>query len=226
MNRSISTAIALTLGIAVSAAVVVTVLAQKKQPSGTSSGPDRISAREAETPSDSVAPRAVVSAPALALAPASSSGSSADAGSDRAAALLINASGETGSNSSRTATPSEIEVDSSNIRMVPKSSVQPIAESRRELRLTSARQENSLAAALLDPSAETVPVWRPAYSSQGFRGARLDAFAISQDSSVLAIAERTGKAAGPNGTRTPSPGGVWRTFSRSTTRASPSSPSC
>ena len=36
---------------------------------------------------------------------------------------------------------------------------------------------------------------------QGFRGARLDAFAVSPDGSVLAIAERTGTSSGPNGTR-------------------------
>jgi len=95
----------------------------------------------------------------------------------------------------------EIEVDFSNVRPVPKASVQPIRESKRELKLTSTLPSDSLAEKLTDAKAETVSVWRPAYASQGFRGARLDAFAVSQDGSVLAIAERTGTALGPNGTR-------------------------
>ena len=95
----------------------------------------------------------------------------------------------------------EIEVDSTNIRSVPKSSVQPISESKRLIPLTSKLPDDSLAEQLSDARVETVSVWRPAFASQGFRGARLDAFAVSQDGSVLAIAERTGTALGPNGTR-------------------------
>ena len=95
----------------------------------------------------------------------------------------------------------EIEVDSSNIREIAKSSVQPIRDSRRELTLTSKRADSSLAGLISDATAEKVQVWRPAYATQGFRGARLDAFAVSDDGSVLAIAERTGTSLGPNGTR-------------------------
>ena len=95
----------------------------------------------------------------------------------------------------------EIEVDSSNVRSVPKSSIQPIRESRRQIPISSKLPADSLAEKLTDAEAETVSVWRPAFASQGFRGARLDTFAVSQDGSVLAIAERTGTALGPNGTR-------------------------
>ena len=95
----------------------------------------------------------------------------------------------------------EIEVDSTNVRSVPKSSIQPIRESRREVKLTSPLPTDSLAEKLMADGSETAFIWHPAFASQGFRGARLDAFAISQDASVLAIAERTGTALGPNGSR-------------------------
>lgn len=95
----------------------------------------------------------------------------------------------------------EIELDSSNVRSAPKSSIQPIRESRRQLTLTSKLPADSLAEKLIGADSETTFLWRPAYASQGFRGARLDAFAVSYDGSVLAIAERTGTALGPNGTR-------------------------
>ena len=196
MNRSISTAIALTLGIAVSAAVVVTVFAQKKQQSAAvSPGPDPSPAQAAAS---SAPARASSPAPAPAVSP---SGSAAEGRSDRASALVITATEETNPKALKAEKPPEIVVDSSNIREVPRSSVQPIAESRRELRITSNRPGSSLAAELADSAGDKVRIWRPAYATQGFRGARLDAFAVSQDGSVLAIAERTGTASGPNGTR-------------------------
>ena len=119
----------------------------------------------------------------------------------RDGSLSITATPETNPQTVKEDKLPEIEVDSTNVRSVPKSSVQPIRESRRELRLTSTLPDGSLAKKLTDANAETVTVWRPAYASQGFRGARLDAFAVSPDGSVLAIAERTGTANGPNGSR-------------------------
>ena len=95
----------------------------------------------------------------------------------------------------------EIELDSTNARLVPKSSIQPIRDSKRQIPLTSKLPDDSLAEKLTDADSETVFLWHPAFASQGFRGARLDAFAISHDGSVLAIAERTGTALGPNGSR-------------------------
>jgi hypothetical protein len=97
--------------------------------------------------------------------------------------------------------PPAIEVDSTNVRSVPKSSVQPIRDSKRQVTVTSDLPADSLAEQLTDAKMETISLWRPSFASQGFRGARLDAFAVSQDGSVLAIAERTGTALGPNGTR-------------------------
>ena len=119
----------------------------------------------------------------------------------RSGSLSISATPETNPATIKEEKLPEIEVDSSNVRLIPRSSVQPIRESRRELKLTSPLPDDSLAEKLTDASAETATTWRPAYASQGFRGARLDAFAVSPDGSVLAIAERTGTANGPNGTR-------------------------
>ena len=119
----------------------------------------------------------------------------------RSGSLSITATPKTNPDTIKEEKLPEIEVDSSNARLIPKSSVQPIRESRRELRLTSTLPDGSLAEKLTDADAENVFVWRPAYASQGFRGTRLDAFTVSQDGSVLAIAERTGTANGPNGTR-------------------------
>ena len=94
-----------------------------------------------------------------------------------------------------------ISLDSSNVREVSRAAKQRITDGRRELPLTSPVPAKSLAELLTDPNAKTALIWRPAFATQGFRGARLDAFAVSQDKSVLAIAERTGIATGPNGTR-------------------------
>ena len=124
-----------------------------------------------------------------------------DRNSIRDGSLSITATPKTNPGTIKVEKLPEIEVDSSNVRSIPKSSVQPIRESKRELRLTSTLPEGSLAEKLTNASSETVTAWRPAYASQGFLGARLDAFALSQDGSVLAIAERTGTANGPNGTR-------------------------
>ena len=198
MKRSLLTAAALTLGLAVSAAVVVTVFAQKKQTSSASHDPDPDTARTAAPASSSMQS----AAPMPAQAPPPSE-KAPERRSERSGSLTISVTEENPPSLSRTRTEKrpEIEFDSSNIRAIPKSSVQPIVESRREIRLTSDRPESSLAAKIADPEAETVSIWRPAYATQGFRGARLDAFEVSGDGSVLAIAERTGAASGPNGTR-------------------------
>lgn len=119
----------------------------------------------------------------------------------REGSLSISATPETNPRTVKEDKLPEIEVDSTNVRSVPKSSIQPIRESRRELRLTSPLPADSLAEKLTADGSETAFLWRPAFASQGFRGARLDAFAVSQDGSVLAIAERTGTALGPNGSR-------------------------
>ena len=191
MKRSFSTALALTLGLAVSAAVVVTVFAQKDPSS---------------VPPSAAAPAAAQS-PALAAPPQSASpASDSDSGSGernstRTGSLSISATGTTNPNTFKETKLPEIELDSSNVLTIPKTAVTPFRESRRELTLTSALPATSLAAEISDADAETVETWRPAYASQGFFGARLDAFAVSQDGTVLAIAERTGHANGPNGTR-------------------------
>ena len=93
-----------------------------------------------------------------------------------------------------------IVLDASNVRTIPRSEKQPIRNGKRELALTSTVPDDSLAARLTDDS-DTLQIWRPAFGTQGFRGIRLDAFAVSPDDSVLAIAERTGISTGPNGTR-------------------------
>lgn len=189
MTRSAASVFVLTLGIAVSAAVAASVFAQKDQGASAASP---ASASEADT------------AP-LAQPKPSESAAAAEQGKERdsirSGSLSISATPKTNPETVREDKLPEIEVDSSNVRMVPKSSVQPIRESRRELTVTSDLPEGSLAEKLTDANAETVPAWRPAFASQGFRGARLDAFAVSPDGSVLAIAERTGTFNGPNGTR-------------------------
>jgi len=124
-----------------------------------------------------------------------------DSRSIRSGSLSISASEKTNPDTVKEDKIPEIEVDSSNIRRIPKSSVQPIRESRRELKLTSGLPGSSLAERISEKDSDTVEVWRPAFSVQGSRGVRLDAFALSADGTVLAIAERTGKASGPNGTR-------------------------
>ena len=134
-------------------------------------------------------------------APAETAASGNNNGGVRSGSLSITATPKTNPETVKEEKLPEIEVDSSNVRSIPKSSVQPVRESKRELRLTSTLPPDSLAEKLTDADAETVTTWRPAYASQGFRGARLDAFAVSSDGSVLAIAERTGTANGPNGTR-------------------------
>ena len=188
MARTAPSAIALTLGLAVSAAVAVTVFAPRSQAAAVSPG----ASAPAES-SSQVQPQA--------SAPRGFEEKEKERNSIRSGSLSISASEKTNPNTIQITKPPEIEVDSSNIREVAKSAVQPIRESKRELTLTSKLPDSALAALIADPEAETVPVWRPAYASQGFRGARLDAFAVSQDGSVLAIAERTGTALGPNGTR-------------------------
>ena len=93
-----------------------------------------------------------------------------------------------------------IALDASNVRSIPRSEKQPIRNGKRELALTSDVPDDSLAARLTDDG-DALQIWRPAFGTQGFRGIRLDAFAVSKDGSVLAIAERTGISTGPNGTR-------------------------
>ena len=188
MTRSVSTAIALTLGLAVSAAVAVTVFAQKNQ-----------NASPASPAASAPAESASQVQPQTAEPAASEREKERD--SVRSGSLSISATPKTNPDTVKEYKPPEIEVDSSNVRAVPKSSVQPVRESKRELAITSKLPENSLAEQLTDAKAETVTVWRPAFANQGFRGARLDAFAVSPDGSVLAIAERTGTDNGPNGTR-------------------------
>lgn len=210
MKRSISTAIALTLGLAVSAAVVVTVFAQKNQPPAASSGANANRTREsAATATEQRQDKAAAernAAPAPVAPPQTRSSGDPSSGDDnsrgfRTGSLSITATEETNPRTVKEDKLPEIEVDSSNIREIPKSSVQPIRESKRELTITSNLPDSALAAKLADPDAETVRVWRPAFATQGFRGARLDAFAVSQDGSVFAIAERTGSLNGPNGAR-------------------------
>ena len=181
MSRSASSVVVLTLGLAVLAAAAVSVFAQMDQnASGASS--DREVRPQAET-SDADASQGK------------------ERQSIRSGSLSISATPRTNPETVKEDKPPEIEVDSSNVRSIPKSAVQPIRESKKEITLTSKISSSALAEKLTDAKSETVPVWHPAFASQGFRGARLDAFAISQDGTVLAIAERTGTALGPNGTR-------------------------
>ena len=93
-----------------------------------------------------------------------------------------------------------IALDASNVRTIPRSEKQPVRNGKREIALTSTVPDDSLAARLTDDG-DKLLIWRPAFATQGFRGIRLDAFAVSTDGSVLAIAERTGISTGPNGTR-------------------------
>ena len=188
MTRSVSTAIALTLGLAVSAAVAVTVFAQRNQGASPAS-PANASPAGA---SSQVQPQ---------TAEPAASEREKERDSVRSGSLSISATPKTNPETVKEEKLPEIEVDSSNVRTIPKSSVQPIRESKRELRITSELPAGSLAEQLTDAKAETITVWRPAFANQGFRGARLDAFAVSPDGSVLAIAERTGAYNGPNGTR-------------------------
>lgn len=199
MKRSISTALALTLGLAVSTAVVVTVFAQKDQ----SSAPPSASVPARDSGPAATGSHEVVPAPRTAPAPASAASGSenGERNSTRTGSLSISVSETTNPSTFKETKLPEIDVDSSNVITIPKSSVKPFRESRRELTLTSSLPASSLAAEISDANAETVETWRPAYASQGFLGARLDAFAVSQDGTVLAIAERTGNANGPNGTR-------------------------
>ncbi len=204
MTRSVSTAIALTLGIAVLAAVAVTVSAQKKTAESAASRPQTNQAEPAVAQAQTQQPAGpAVGAQARTWMP---DGPDEADGEDsrnsiRTGSLSISASEKTNPATIKEEKMPEIEVDSSNIREIAKSAVQPIRESKRELTLTSKLLAGSLAEKLADEKAETVSVWRPAFATQGFRGTRLDAFALSDDGSVLAIAERTGTSLGPNGTR-------------------------
>ncbi len=201
MKRSFPKAIALTLGLAVTAAAVVAAFAQKDHAVSASAKPSaRIEVTQAQVQpvSKTPAPPQAQAQPGKAETPASDT---QDRSSIRSGSLSISATPKTNPDTVKEDKLPEIEVDSTNVRSVPKSSVQPIRESRRQIPLTSKLPEDSLAEKLADANAENVSVWRPAFNSQGFRGARLDAFAISPDQSVLAIAERTGTALGPNGTR-------------------------
>jgi len=208
MTRTVSTAIALTLGVAVLAAVAATVFAQKNQAGAAASQPPP---RQTEPAVATVAQaQTQQSAESAAAQPQAWMPDGPDANDEeeeksrnsiRTGSLSISASGKTNPVTIKEEKIPEIEVDSSNIRTIAKSSVQPIRESKRELKLTSTRADSTLAERLLNANADTVQIWRPAYGTQGFRGARLDAFALSDDGSVLAIAERTGTSAGPNGTR-------------------------
>ncbi|MBP5585188.1 MAG: hypothetical protein J6Y92_02400 [Lentisphaeria bacterium] len=208
MTRSVSTALALTLGLAVSAAVVFTVFAQRNHAvSASGPAPDAPSASEVvfTQAQPSAEEKTSLQAPAPPkVQPQDKSDEWTDSGDDggiRSGSLSITATPKTNPETVKVEKLPEIEVDSSNVRSIPKASVQPIRESKREIRLTSTLPGGSLAEKLTDAEAETVQTWRPAFASQGFRGARLDAFAVSQDGSVLAIAERTGTYNGPNGTR-------------------------
>ena len=183
MSRSISTTIALSLGIAVSAVVAISVFAQRNQ--------------TASAVSPQSASVQAPSAPAAEAVPAEKESRN----SIRSGSLSISASEKTNPVTLKEEKPPEIEVDSTNIREIAKSSVQPIRESKKELTRTSKLPDSALAARIRGDEKDTVQVWRPAFASQGFRGTRLDAFAVSQDGSVLAIAERTGTFNGPNGTR-------------------------
>ena len=223
MTRTVSTAIALTLGVAVLAAVAATVFAQKDQAVSAASQPQTQQAEPATVKARPQQPAAQI-APAPAPQPRTQTDKPAPAAAQdpawmpdgpdavdeeeedsrnsiRTGSLSISASEKTNPTTIKEEKLPEIEVDSSNIREIAKSAVQPIRESRREVVLTSKRSDSSLAAMIADDGAEKVQVWRPAYATQGFRGARLDAFAVSDDGSVLAIAERTGTSLGPNGTR-------------------------
>ena len=147
-------------------------------------------------------PQAPAQAKPEAVAPQTQSESDGqERNSIRDGSLSITATPKTNPNTIKVDKLPEIEVDSTNVRSVPKSSIQPIRESRRQIPLTSKLPADSLAEKIMDADSETASLWHPAFASQGFRGARLDAFAISQDGSVLAIAERTGTALGPNGSR-------------------------
>ena len=119
----------------------------------------------------------------------------------RSGSLSISATGETNPDTIKEASLPVIALDASNIREIPRAEKTPIRDGKRDIPLTSPVPGGSLAARLTDADSKTLQVWRPAFATQGFRGARLDAFAVSQDGSVLAIAERTGIATGPNGTR-------------------------
>jgi len=180
MARSGSTALVLTLVLA-AVAVGVAVFAQGN--------------RAAASP-DPAKPSA--SSPAE---PGRSQASGENRQSIRSGSLSITATEKTNPQTVKEDKLPEIEVDSSNVRRVLRSAVPVIRESRRELKITSTLPDSALAAKIADNDGDTVETWRPAFSSQGFRGARLDAFAVSNDGSVLAIAERTGTASGPNGTR-------------------------
>lgn len=203
MTRTVSTAIALTLGVAVLAAVAVTVSAQKKTAESAASRPQTQKAEPAVAQAQAQQSAGPAAAQPQAWMP---DGPDEDDDEDsrnsiRTGSLSISASEKTNPTTIKEEKMPEIEVDSSNIRTVPKSSVQPIRESKRELTLTSKLPAGSLAEKLADEKADTVSIWRPAFATQGFRGTRLDAFALSDDGSVLAIAERTGTSLGPNGTR-------------------------
>ena len=187
MTRSVSTALALTLGLAVSAAVAATVFAQRNQ------------SVSAASPANASSADAAPQVQTQTSAPDATQEKERD--SIRSGSLSISATPKTNPGTVKEDKLPDIVVDSTNVRSIPKSSVQPIRESRRELAITSKLPAGSLAEKLTDADAETVPTWRPAFATQGFRGARLDAFAVSQDGSVLAIAERTGTSNGPNGTR-------------------------
>ncbi len=208
MTRSNPKALAMTLGLAVFAAVVATVFAQKNHAASdpapaAGSGvvsPQAQQPAPAQAASRTPAPPQAQPEKVDAASTDSTDGSGGEGGI-RVGSLSITATPKTNPGTVKEEKLPEIEVDSSNVRPIPKSSAQPIADSRRQLAVTSKLHADSLAEKIADANAETVFVWHPAYASQGFRGARLDAFAVSQDGSVLAIAERTGTSQGPNGTR-------------------------
>ena len=189
MTRSVPTALALMLAAAV-AAVCVAAFAQRTQ-NGAAASPGPAPAESLSAPAGSGTVQNRNALP----------GETEDSRSIRSGSLTISASEKTNPATVKEDKIPEIEVDSTNIRRIPRSSVQPIRESRRELKLTSSLPGSSLAERISDKDSDTVEVWRPAFSVQGTRGTRLDAFAVSTDGTVLAIAERTGTAAGPNGTR-------------------------
>lgn len=180
ITRSASTAFALTIVLAAVAAGVA-VFAQGSR---SGSGASPVSARtEASSPKED------------------SSASGTGRNSISSGSLSISATEKTNPKTMKEEKIPKIEVDATNVRLVRKSELTPIRESRRDLRVTSDLPASSLAAKISDKNADMVETWRPAFATQGFRGARLDAFAVSDDGSVLAIAERTGIEAGPNGTR-------------------------
>lgn len=95
----------------------------------------------------------------------------------------------------------KIEVDSSNIRVIERTQNQEKTVKKGEPATTCETPSGSLAASLplADPS--VITEWRPIFHFGNTRGIRLPDVQLSEDGSVLAIAETTGAHNGANGTR-------------------------